>query len=1756
MDFNGSNDGLNDSFDEVGEQFSGFIEGIKKNPLPVILVVIIAALIVYIIIGSVTAPPAEEDNTPVIINGSGVAGRITIQKDGQVISDTQLDGDILRLAPDENGNISMDISVPGRRNLIPRTVTLTSGNRRVIVTIDPNLTEIDDNGNIHYHFENDGNTGNGQIIVDTNTGQVIVVIDPNTGGIIECDEGTIQPDGTCVINVEIDLEDPDTGEDITITIPVIPVTGTVHTESEVTQGCLNMSTGLVNELPSTGIVKSEIRLRKVCAEATDINASIEWVNERMGNVEVVLNNVSEILTSQPKKAAQFSSTDTITAKINFVPFKEYEGKTANFRINLTTGGQASQIGFVIPIENLEQCVKITPQKVTVAKEQNSASFEIDASSCGQNNIDFSLCEGDNGCAGGVEGGIGLSSKTFTLNSSNNPKRTITVTRGAIPGAYGITIRASVGGSKKIYLGEVLAIIERTGTETLYPDKYVISLLPGSKDSIRVTNTELIQTVNLSTSVCTLYEKSLGTGGNSWWKQLSGKLKDLAGEGVYEEALSYELGTLDKVTEQMRAMATLKNQLIKDAWVAFDRQKVKEKVCEAQSTAFDAYKDMNKLEFMVNEAGAVDKTCGAQEEQAFEEEVYDFDIEACNDEEKIDYLASLVASKITDINKVVPEMKTELDEMKTSVNDLNIKDCESASALSSKKSSAVSQITTAKTKLDEYAAKVNSARKTMIDFNKKHEETDEFFEAFDANVELAMEKIQSAQDLLDQANTAVDYAIADYDSALAAAAIDATYLASSDDAAAATYLEQAIIDLSDANALIYMAIEEEVAANDILKEFKPKMAQQYARITAMIDLIAKLKQEMQEAKAIAQQIKTSMESAKTDVQSIATAAQNTCDNHDSSTDYDGNSQTPENGGCCRIASDAQAVADSIETSSVQEQIQAIEEVVPKIDLLNTAVKLYEQKTKAYGEQLPKTQATVQKAVDALKVMTDNNIFQPPMDTLQPAIDAANWLSDKESASSAASEYPNGLMTFNGQTIDNQIMSGLFATAVSSGFIQGAYDGKVYTKEYDTNEDEEIIEEEIVDEEYDPFLDETLDEEPTSDEALDDSFNEEFEEEFVCSEPPYTEWYEDCDNMVGLLLPDFRINLLNASSNISVSNSAIRAQFNPNPADAKVFGVFDSQEVGASFNSTPLNNNTYAIVTINAQASEHDDPTVIDSEFSPFSIPDSHQTPVSYKYHFKFNATPRKAAIFQPKINDCQSGILRGTNSENGLAKNILTWGWSDITSLDSGTENLGDKYFDATQLSIIINGRMQRLQNLLSTSTFRCPSNPARAELTSVIPDFTPEELEEAGRSGLTLGTPACYLPYTTRELDGKPSLYYFLLADQAKADNLVKLVNFKANLSRDGYGTTFQNEFTNYYKTQTVSANPGFLDAQTGSSKYFSNNTLAYYASEGTNYTKNSSFVLPDAGEYNIKLRINFNGQPTLYTSSNPAAKIVFDLYSTNPIYSNYSPFYYTPLDGQVGLANGQTAEGYRTKLADAKTIVVNSAQGAILNNIPAQALVSAQPTVAEQLDQLNTSLTLRGKILSLSNPTLANGTGLYLSPNIYYAQTTATPIILGTPKNAIPHSARYMIKNDLTALAYPSTSFALFKPLNDTDSSRNTLNTMMRIPDKKLVSNTYSIDLPTSNEPNEWKLGTVIYTLSGRPYYVAGMNQTKVYSPNNTLGTDPLVSLYGVPSMKYNDATTTQLNSLSLLYDAVKQGRACISRNANDDIFYWPEDKILATLP
>ncbi len=1741
MDLFGSSEGLNDSFDDAGDKFSGFVEGIKKNPLPVILVIVIAALIVYIIISSISAPKEPEEVSPVVINGSGVAGTITVLRNGEVVSQVDLNGDILELAPDANRNLNASISVAGRRNLIPRSVTLTSGNRRTVVTIDPARTVIDDEGNIHYHFDSNSGAGSGEIIVDPDTGTTTVVIDPNSGGMIQCDEGTVLENGSCVITADIDFTDSDTGDGIVITIPFIPVVGTVHIDAEVTQGCLTMSTGLVNELPSTGVVKSEIRLRKVCPGAVDVNASVEWMNERMGNVEVVLNNPSELLTPLPKKVAQFSSGDTITAKVNFVPFKEFEGKVANFRVNFSTGGQNSLVAFVIPIENLEQCIKVTPQQVIVAKGQNSANFEIDVSSCGQNSIDFVLCDGDNSCSGGVEGGIALSSRAFTLNSSTNPKRTVSVTRGIIPGAYGIPIKASVSGSKKIYLGEVLAIIERAGTETLYPDKYVISLLPNSKDSIRITNTNLIEEVNISTSVCSLYQNSLGRGGRSWWKQLSGNLKTLAGEGLYEEALSYELGTLDRVTEQMRAMSTQKNQLIKDAWVAFDRQKVKDKVCEAQSTAFDAFKDVNKLQYLVWEAGAVDHTC--------REQGLNLEDDACNEEEKIDYLASLVASKITDINKIVPEMKAELDDQKTQITNLSIQKCESAAGLSSKKTAAVTAITTAKTKLNEYANKVNAARTTMVDFNKKHDETDEFFDAFDANVQEVMDRIQLAQDLLSQADEKVNLAIADYDSALAAAAIDATYLASSDDASAAMYLEQAIIDLQDANALIYEAIDEEVAANDILKSFKPKIAEQYARITAMISLIDKLKEQMQEAKTIAQQIKTNIETAKSDINGIIAPAQKACDERDPSTDNDNNAETPENSGCCEIATNAQAIVDSMSTGFVEEQMTAIDEMIPKIDLLKTAVKLYETKTKAYGEQLPKTQATVQKAVDALKVMTDNNVFQPPMDTLQPAIDAAYWLSDKEASSSSASEYPSGSMTFNGITIDNKIMLGLFGTAVSSGFIQGAYDGTVYTTYYDTNEPE-VVDEEVPVDEVDPFA-----EEPVVDDTFDDEWVDTPEEEvFECSEAPASEMLEDCDNQVGLLLPDFKVNLLNATSNVTVSNPAVRAEITT--TDAKVFGVFDSQEVGVAFTNSGLSQNTYATVTLNAQEAIHDDPVVVDAAFGPFNVPDASTQAVSYKYHFKFNAAPRKAAIFAPKVSDCQSGILRGTNTESGLAKNVLTWNWADVALLDNSTDTLGDKYFDATQLSILINARLQRLNNLLSTNTFRCPSNPARAELTSVIPSFTGEELEEAGQTGLTLGTPACYLPYTTREFDGKPSLYYFLLSNPTVANNLVNLVDFKANLSRDGYGTAFQNEFTNFYRTQTVASNPSFLDAQTGTSKYFSNNTLAYFSSEGAKYAKSSTFVLPDAGEYRVRMKINFNSQPALFTSGNPASKITFDLYSTNPIYSNYSPFYYTPLDGQVGLLTGQTAEGYRAKLSDAKSIVVNSAQGAILNNIPSQALVSISPIVAEQLDQLNTNVLLRGKIFSLSNATLTSGTALLLSPNLYYAQSMATPIILGTPKTATPHSARYIIKNDITTLAYPSSDFTVFRALNDTDSTRTSLATLSKIPDKKLISNIYSIDLPTTNEPNEWKLGTVIYTLSGRPYYVSGMNQTKVYSPGNRLGTDPLVSLYGVPGMRYNDATTTQLNSLSLIYDAVKQGSACISRNAGEDIIYWPEDKILATLP
>ncbi|MCX6803869.1 MAG: hypothetical protein NTY48_04850, partial [Candidatus Diapherotrites archaeon] len=688
-------------------------------------------------------------------------------------------------------------------------------------------------------------------------------------------------------------------------------------------------------------------------------------------------------------------------------------------------------------------------------------------------------------------------------------------------------------------------------------------------------------------------------------------------------------------------------------------------------------------------------------------------------------------------------------------------------------------------------------------------------------------------------------------------------------------------------------------------------------------------------------------------------------------------------------------------------------------------------------------------------------------------------------------------------------------------------------------------------------------------------------------------EDCLNTVEVTFPDYMINLIQDSRPIITKTSGVSAVWNF--SDAKVNDVFEQQEVGAIFLNSGLKQNTYGVVEFPAIKHTHAKPTEIKTTFGPFNIPDAQVDEVSFKYHFRFNATPRTSTNYYPiEKNICTSGIKRGATGSSALPRTVLSWDWNSITESSTsnlfiekmqpvGTTNqndlnLGYNYYntqigkggenepfiDATQLSILLSKKMASLENILSANNLSCPVNPAKEVLLRVKPeiDTTDSQLPIFG------GTSAqsyCYLPLTTRSFDGKPALYYYFentqnLAGPNDSDYLQtlqrfnELIDFNANLILDGYGLDMQYDFAGSYGTKLFAASPSFMNASTGIKRYFEDKDRLYFSSLANWREPILRWALPDAGKYRIRMIIDFLDNPLLFQSTIPSAKIINDLYLVEPINSNYGPMYYVPFDGPTGLNANNNRRSYGTTLSGVSGLInVVKQEGAYITPTQKDALVKLDALKITNPVLLNYSPSIRSKLLELgffSNSAYPRGYGTYFN----YSPTTATPLLFelngftGANTNYL-----YSLSRDNIGYVPKSPSLFLLSSVgNCTDLAGNKLNKYMNQTPDLQIGTKFGVIFDKAKASGKTYLKTIAYAPAEDIYGIEQGAGGKIYSPNTLFTESKTVWLNGVNGMEYNDTSIgTTINSIQSLFDAVRKGEVCVSRSGVSETYWWPEQQL-----
>ena len=162
-------------------------------------------------------------------------------------------------------------------------------------------------------------------------------------------------------------------------------------------------------------------------------------------------------------------------------------------------------------------------------------------------------------------------------------------------------------------------------------------------------------------------------------------------------------------------------------------------------------------------------------------------------------------------------------------------------------------------------------------------------------------------------------------------------------------------------------------------------------------------------------------------------------------------------------------------------------------------------------------------------------------------------------------------------------------------------------------------------------------------------------------------DPCDQRITGTLMDYMINLKQDALPISVDQELISGWWNSD--DAKVFGVYDSQEVGVYFENMGLeeSDGIYGIVNLPATRHYHANPTMIsegNSGFGPFNVPDQSAEQYTQRFHLKFVTSPStsKVELLPQQTYSCLQGSLFGETGAEALPDIKLNWGWSEPSGI--------------------------------------------------------------------------------------------------------------------------------------------------------------------------------------------------------------------------------------------------------------------------------------------------------------------------------------------------------------------------------------------------------------------------------------------------------------------------------------------------------------
>ncbi|MCX8190452.1 MAG: carboxypeptidase-like regulatory domain-containing protein [Candidatus Diapherotrites archaeon] len=421
----------------------------------------------------------------------------------------------------------------------------------------------------------------------------------------------------------------------------------------------------------------------------------------------------------------------------------------------------------------------------------------------------------------------------------------------------------------------------------------------------------------------------------------------------------------------------------------------------------------------------------------------------------------------------------------------------------------------------------------------------------------------------------------------------------------------------------------------------------------------------------------------------------------------------------------------------------------------------------------------------------------------------------------------------------------------------------------------------------------------------------------------------------------------------------------------------------------------------------------------------------------------------------------------------------------------------------------------------------------------------------------CWLPYSTRKIEGKPALLYFIDRNirnwgnyvnvkeinwpagwpgsnaQEKIAFLEKLIEFDTLLVRDAYPNSLKSDFVEHYTKETFMDVPTWFSGSSGFKEYFLDKDAIEFE------TGDSTKKLPGPGKYRIFLEINFNNNFAFFREGKTNAKVRVK-YSKISSPEPDSLFYYWPIDGEVGLKTGRNGYGSTYENIN-KPIIIGSYGGRELktDSKSSNALVKVSTNIVDKFEYVNTDPKTRGNLLSAKIS--ENGLSINFSPN------TASFVIMKVSNNEEnPIYAKYQLFSGGAKINCGDTLAYWAGIGNCTSFSGEPIKEIKNQPDEHFGESTYGLQWPNNGKASSVYLSTILFVPSNKEFELRSASR-------NVIFLDKELS----QNASYNLKSTHShaVRSIDELLNMMKQGLLCVSAESNEMQIWWnPESTDYST--